>query len=539
MKITGDKVKEAVHLMKAGKSDLSGGFTSDSLINAPVEVFNMLALVYRSWLIHGTVTNSLLACSFLPLLKNALKDPASTNSYRAIAGSSLLLKLFDKLVLLLWGHLVISDSLQFGYKTMTGTTQCSWLLMEVVGHFQRSGNNPIVTLLDCSRAFDVCRFSTIFSRLLDRKLPPIVVRTLMVAYTEQYAWTKWGSAKSDIFSIKNGTRQGSVLSAAVFSMYVDPLLVELRARGLGCHVAGVFMGALGYCDDLALVSPSRDSMQEMLNVCEKFAKLTGLTFSTDPNPSKSKTKCIFMCGRKTGLAKPAPLTLDGKMLPWVPSATHLGHEIHESGTMELDARQKKYKFISDSVDIRETFGFASPTEVLRAIKVYCGAFYGSMLWDLGGPGAGQVFKSWNTCIKLTWQVPRATRSYFVDQLLASDVTSVKTDIMTRYTKFLKSLNNSPSSEVSIMANIASRDVRSVTGSNIAHIFAITGLDPRHASPNDIKTVSNMLRSEPDHIDSWRIPYLAKLLTWRGEKHFVSDDKLVSEFTNLINSLCIN
>ena len=162
-----------------------------------------------------------------------------------------------------------------------------------------------------------------------------------------------------------------------------------------------------------------------------------------------------------------------------------------------------------------------------------------MLWDLGGPGAGQVFKSWNTCIKLTWQVPRATRSYFVDQLLASDVTSVKTDIMTRYTKFLKSLNNSPSSEVSIMANIASRDVRSVTGSNIAHIFAITGLDPRHASPNDIKTVSNMLRSEPDHIDSWRIPYLAKLLTWRGEKHFVSDDKLVSEFTNLINSLCIN
>ena len=97
--------------------------------------------MYRSWLIHGTVTTSLLACAFLPLLKNALKDPADTGSYRAIAGSSILLKLFDKVVLLLWGHLLSSDSLQFGYKVGTSTTQCSWLVSEVVGHFLRSGTH--------------------------------------------------------------------------------------------------------------------------------------------------------------------------------------------------------------------------------------------------------------------------------------------------------------------------------------------------------------------------------------------------------------
>ena len=114
-------------------------------------------------------------------------------------------------------------------------------------------------------------------------------------------------------------------------------------------MAGVFMGAMGYCDDVALVSPSRDSMQEMLVVCENFAARTGLTFSTDPNPNKSKTKCIFVCGRHVGLAKPAPLYLNGKILPWVSSATHLGHEIHESGSMEYDSKVKRAKFISDSV----------------------------------------------------------------------------------------------------------------------------------------------------------------------------------------------
>ena len=97
--------------MKPGKGDVSEGYTSDAILNAPDILFDQLALVYRSWLLHGTVTTSLLACSFLPLLKNSLKNPAETNSYRAIAGSSLLLKLFDQVILLLWGHLLAGDEL--------------------------------------------------------------------------------------------------------------------------------------------------------------------------------------------------------------------------------------------------------------------------------------------------------------------------------------------------------------------------------------------------------------------------------------------
>jgi hypothetical protein len=99
MKLTGAIVKKAACKMKSAKSDVSGGFSSDALLHAPDSLFELLVLVYKSWLVHGTVTLSLQACAFLPLLKNALKDPANTDSYRAIAGSSLLLKLFDQCVL--------------------------------------------------------------------------------------------------------------------------------------------------------------------------------------------------------------------------------------------------------------------------------------------------------------------------------------------------------------------------------------------------------------------------------------------------------
>ena len=188
-KVTGAKVKEAACRMKPGKSDVSGGYSSDALLHGPDVLFDCLAMAIRSFLIHGTVTKSLLACAFLPLLKS-LKDPAKTDSYRAIAGSSLILKLMDNVILLLWGDLLQSDSLQFGFKSKVSTTQCSWLVNEVTMHYIKAGTPVITTLLDCSKAFDKCQFVPLFQKLLKRKLPPIVVRLLILVYKEQEAWVR-------------------------------------------------------------------------------------------------------------------------------------------------------------------------------------------------------------------------------------------------------------------------------------------------------------------------------------------------------------
>ena len=137
-KITGSVVKQAACQMKPNKGDVSGGYTSDALLNAPDQLFENLSLVFKSWIIHGDVTLSMLACAFLPLLKNSLKNPSEFGSYRAIAESSLILKLFDTVILLVWGHLLSCDSLQFGYKQGTSTTQCSWMTMEVANYFLRN-----------------------------------------------------------------------------------------------------------------------------------------------------------------------------------------------------------------------------------------------------------------------------------------------------------------------------------------------------------------------------------------------------------------
>ena len=97
--------------------------------------------------------------------------------------------------------------------------------------------------------------------------------------------------KSGIFQISNGTGQGSLLSPALFEVYIDELITDLRKLGLGCHMGGMWIGACGFADDVILLAPSRSAMVQMLKTCKQFALKNHLQLSTDPNPEKCKTDC--------------------------------------------------------------------------------------------------------------------------------------------------------------------------------------------------------------------------------------------------------
>ena len=88
------------------------------------------------------------------------------------------------------------------------------------------------------------------------------------------------------FGVTNGTRQGSCLSPALFSIYMDELLQELRSSGVGCWVRGEYAGAGSYCDDLVLLEPTRSALQIQMSICEDYALRHNLMFSTHPDPSK-------------------------------------------------------------------------------------------------------------------------------------------------------------------------------------------------------------------------------------------------------------
>ena len=75
-----------------------------------------------------------------------------------------------------------------------------------------------------------------------------------------------------------------------------------------------------------------------------------------------------------------------------------------------------------------------------------------MLWDLYGVKAGQLYRSWNTSVKVAWDVPRATHTYLVDNLLSCGLLNVKQQLVSRFVKFFRNLLKSHSPEVKVVAN---------------------------------------------------------------------------------------
>ena len=222
------------------------------------------------------------------------------------------------------------------------------------------------------------------------------------------------------------------------------------------------------------------------------------------------------------------------------TATHLGHELHESGKMDHYAKVKRAEFIDKSVEIREIFSFASPVEVLQALKIYCSNLYGSMLWNVAGDWAKQVFNSWNTAVKLAWSCPRDTRTYLAQQVLSCGLDTARCDILTRYAKFFKNLRCSPSKEVAVLANVVSRDIQTTTGTNIRMVEEASGLSAWDCSQEKLRdAIREKELVEVEMHDQWRIPYLNKLLGQRQELVYLGHEIEETRVEELINSLCIH
>ena len=139
---------------------------------------------------------------------------------------------------------------------------CVWAFKEVVLYYVLRGTAVFACFLDCSKAFDTVNYAVLFQKLLDCGLPRIYLRLLYHCYINQRGYVRWGNADSGKFAISNGVRQGGILSPIFFNIYIKNLLKNFSTTNLGCHFAGIFMGAFAYADDIVLLAPSLTALQK-------------------------------------------------------------------------------------------------------------------------------------------------------------------------------------------------------------------------------------------------------------------------------------
>jgi len=156
----------------------------------------------------------------------------------------------------------------------------------------------------------------ILLRLLDSNVHDHHIHPLQgVWYQSTTCTVLWVGEQSHPFSIKQGVKQGAVLSPILYSLFVIDLLVELEHSGLGVRIDNIFCGAPMYADDLTLIASSPEDLQSMIDIVAQYAAKWGYRL----NPHKSK---VLVFGSKTPPS--TTWTIKGEKLDVVKEYLHLG-----------------------------------------------------------------------------------------------------------------------------------------------------------------------------------------------------------------------
>ena len=386
--------------------------------------------------------------------------------------------------------------------------------METINYFSNNGGPLYVCLLDLTKAFDHVKHSILFRKLSD-KIPPLFLRLIIISYLNQSCCVRWEGAISSSFTVSNGVRQGAVASPKYFNVYSENLFSALKDAGLGCYIDSFFYGVIGYADDFALLSPSRDGLQRMINICDKYFSELGIKISVNVNPVKSKTKCLSF----NVTSVPAKLSLYDMELPWVDSHIHLGHVIPSDENTKHDVLRRKGEFISKVHSLRQEVGTQCPDVFMFLVQSYLSSMYGSNLWDIYGVWTNKMFIAWNSLIRTEFNLPFATHRYILFNI--SKITHIRVSLIKRFVKFYQKLESCHLPEVRFLFHKQRFDCRSVFGRNCYNLQKeFKECNIANIDISQFKKPYLMLDE-----NTWRLPFLEDLLHLRDANSDIPIDHL--------------
>ena len=279
--ISTNTVRKAINSLSSGKDDETYYMYSDHFLNASDLVILKLSKLITAMIKHGTASLLVNKAVIKPIPKNKKKSLSDSNNYRAICKNTIVSKILDYVIIEQIGHKLTTSTYQFAYKSGFSTSLCSFLVAETIQYYRSRGSNVYMLSLDATKAFDRVQYSKLFKILVDRNICPLMIRFIVNIYCVSTAMVKWNSEEADAFPIFNGVKQGAVISAPLFAVYINPLLDNLQRCKKGCYIGNLCANAFAYAGDVVILSPICTGLRSLISICEKFYKEYKLKFNSD------------------------------------------------------------------------------------------------------------------------------------------------------------------------------------------------------------------------------------------------------------------
>ena len=475
--VTSVDVSKAVSQLKSSKEDGIEDYSSENIIHGTDLLNSYVSILMNCMLSHGYAPRDFTMSTLIPIPKDKKKSLYDSNNYRAIALSSIIGKLLDVIFISKYKEIFKTSDLQYGFKPCHSTVQSIFVVQEVVQYFSNNKSNVYCALLDASKAFDRVEYTTLFQLLLNRKLCPVVIRLLMSMYTNQTVRVKWGNCISPSNSVTNGVKQGGVLSPILFTIYIDELIQDLNKSCMGCYIGNTFCGAIGYADDIILLSPTVKGINNMLQTCSEY----GDTYSVKFNAAKSKL-LRFGCSQ----GDIPNIYFEGDALERVVRGKYLGQTLGNNCdeiNMSLCLNDFFYK-----VNMVTAYFYNVPFHIKYALfKTYCMPLYGAQLWNLGAKQVTRFYVAWRKAIRRLLGLPFTTHCNLL-HLICEDI-PIQSQINYRCITFINSLSTTNNSITKLCYRLALAGSGSPLSQNIGRLAQTYSTERSQVGSIDKSTVN--------------------------------------------------
>lgn len=205
----------------------------------------------------------------------------------------------------------------------------------------------------------------LFIKLMERSFPCELLAILETWFYISVSCVKWNDNLSSFFVLTAGVRQGGVLSPYLFAIFIDDLVYKVKSLNVGCYISLTCAAIFMYADDILLLSPTVDGLQQLLHVCEN--ELEQLDMKLNVN----KSVCIRVGPRFN--ADCAELrSRNGAVLKWTDSCRYLGVYFVRGRTLKCSFSNAKSRFFRAFNAVFGKVGRAASEEtVIELIRAKC------------------------------------------------------------------------------------------------------------------------------------------------------------------------
>ena len=329
--VTLKKVNTIVKSFKSNKAKDPFGISAEHLKHAPRILLRVLTALMNRILHSGYIPSLLKQGILAPVLKKK-KDATLPTNYRGITVLSVLGKVLERILLnRTKDRTELHQSiLQRGFFSGSSAINASLIISEAQNEAKENSTPLKLVTLDACKAFDVVWQDSLLRKIFNIGIGGSLWTCIKNLYEGAQMKVKWLGHVSPPFEIRQGVRQGGILSTLHYKLFNNDLLVLLQKLRVGVSIGHIDCCAPTCADDVALLPATIFLLQILASeifyyICREHYTINAL-----------KSAEVVLNDASTTDEGTVKLGDDG--IDQSPSEVHLGVDRNAKGHVDIAAR---------------------------------------------------------------------------------------------------------------------------------------------------------------------------------------------------------